>query len=171
MPEQVNRDYEVSSESAVRHWEIPYTRLHDQTPTPTNPAQVTSTQVGTEMTGTVLSIDAVASMAVIDFTHSMVYWQEVRTVVGYNIGVAENAWQALNIGDTVYYDDSVGMPAGVKLSVAPANLAGVANPVFGHIVPGQALAGGGFDTDAATYPKAAGAAGNNWWCAVMQEGA
>jgi len=168
MTETVHSDYEVSSEGAVRHWEIPYSRLEDATPTPTSAAKVTSAVVGAELTGTILTIDAVNSFAVIDFTHSMVYRHDVRTVATYNAGV-ENTWQALNIGDTVYYDGSATMPAGVYLSVSPLDNLGAANPIFGHIVPAPSTTG--FDTDAASFPLAAGAAGNTHRVAVMQEGA
>lgn len=168
MTETVHGDYEVSSEGAVRHWEIPYARLEDTTPTPTNPAKVTSAVPGTEMTGTILTIDATNSIAVIDFTHSMVYRFDVRTVLTYNAG-NENTWQALNIGDTVYYDGSATMPAGVYLSVSPLDNTGAANPIFGHIVPAPSTTG--WDTDAASFPLAAGASGNTHRVAVCQEGA
>ncbi len=168
MAETVHSDYEVSSEGAVRHWEIPYARLEDATPTATSAAKVTSAVAGTEMTGTVLTVDATNSMAVIDFTHSMVYRHDVRTVLTYNAG-AENTWQALNIGDTVYYDGSATMPAGVYLSVSPLDNLGVANPIFGHIVPAPSSTG--VDTDSALFPLAAGAAGNTHRVAVCQEGA
>jgi hypothetical protein len=167
MTETVHSDYEVSSEGAVRHWEIPYARLTDATPTPTNPAEVISAVVGSELTGTILTIDATTSFAVIDFTHSMVYRQDVRTVSTYK-GGNESAWQALNIGDTVYFDSSAALMAlGVYLSVSPLDSAGVASPIFGHIVPAPL----GFDTDAASFPLAAGVAGNTHRVAVMQEGA
>jgi hypothetical protein len=169
MTEVVHEDYEVSSEGAVRHWEIPYARFEDATPTPTSAAMVTSAVLGTEMTGTVLTIDATNSIAVIDFTHSMVYRHDVRTVLTYAGGPAEASWQALNIGDVVYYDGTAIMPAGVYLSVSPLNGTGGANPIFGHIVPAPSTTG--FDTDAALFPLAAGVAGNTHRVAVMQEGA
>ena len=79
MTETVHSDYEVSSEGAVRHWEIPYARLTDATPTPTNAAEVISAVVGSELTGTILTIDAVRSFAVIDFTHSSSRWGRIRS--------------------------------------------------------------------------------------------
>jgi len=162
MVEQINYDYEVSSEGAVRHWEIPYARLEDATPTETNPACVLSLLPGTQLCGTVLTIDAAASMAVIDFTCSMVYWQEVRNVLTYS-GAVENTWGAINIGDPLYYDRSATMPAGVYLSTSPLDNTGAANEVFGAVVPRH-------DTDAALYPKGAGTASTED-CAVMQRGA
>lgn len=168
MTEAVHSDYEASSEGAVRHWEIPYARLEDTTPTPTSAAKVTSAVVGTELTGTILTIDAVNSFAVIDFTHSMVYRHDVRTVATYKAAV-EATWQALNIGDTVYYDGSATMPAGVYLSVSPLDNLGAANPIFGHIVPQPSTTG--WDTDLTSFPYAAGASGNTHRVAVMQEGA
>lgn len=163
MAEQVNHDYEVSSEGAVRHWAIPYSRLSDQTPTPSNPAMVTNRVAGQEMTGTILSVDAATSMAVIDFTHSMVYKFSVRNVLTYGAGPAEATWGAINIGDSVFYDDTVTMPAGVYLSTSPLDGSGNASPLFGHVVPLS-------DADAALYPKG-GATASTQTCAVCQEGA
>ena len=165
MTEQINHDYEVSSEGCVRHWEVPYARLEDVTPTPTNPAAVTSQTLGTQVCGTILSVDATNSVAVIDFTPGMVYRFDVRTVSGYvGAGGAENAWTAINIGNVVYYDESNTMPAGVYLSQAPNSNVINANPVFGYIVMLP-------EETAASYPKAAGATGNTWECGVMQRGA
>jgi len=160
MVEAIHNDYEVSSEGAVRHWEIPYSRLTDITPTPTNPAQVTSLLPGTQLTGTILTIDAGDSIAVIDFTCSMVYLHYVRNVLTY-VGAAENTWGAINIGDPVYYDHSATMPAGVYLSTAPAAADAAANTLFGFVVPAN-------DTDA--FPKGAGVASTQR-CAIMQIGA
>ncbi len=160
MVEAIHNDYEVSSEGAVRHWEIPYSRLTDATPTPTNPAEVTSLLPGTQLTGTILTVDAGDSIAVIDFTCSMVYLHYVRNVRTYNGGV-EATWGAINIGDPVYYDDSGTMPAGVYLSTSPANNQAAANTLFGFVVPAN-------DTDA--FPKG-GAVASTQRCAVMQIGA
>ena len=162
MTEVINQDYEVSSEGAVRHWEIPYARLADVTPTPTNPAKVTDRVIGAELTGTILTIDAGTSVAVIDFTCSMVYKFEVRDVLTYNGGV-EATWGVMNIGDTVYYDVSATMPAGVYLSTSPLDNTGAANPIFGHVVAEDAV-------DMALFPKG-GAVGSTQTCCVMQRGA
>jgi hypothetical protein len=175
MTETVHEDYEVSSEGCVRHWEIPYARLHDATPTPTNAACVTGRVAGAELCGTILTIDAVRSFAIVDFTCSAVYKHDVRTVLTYvgGVGGAEASWGTLSIGDPVYYDPSTVMPAGVYLSTAPADdnlgAGNAATSLFGWIVPAPSTTG--FDTDAAEYPKAAGNAGNTWRCAIMQRGA
>ena len=163
MVEQINNDYEVSSEGGVRHWEVPYARLEDATPTPTNPACVTSQLLGTQVCGTILGVDATASVATIDFTCGMVYWFEVRTVTTY-AQEAESAWADINIGNVVYYDSSATMPAGVYLSQAAAAADTSANPIFGYVMmhPSET---------AASFPKLAGVAGNTHWCAVMQRGA
>jgi len=165
MTEQINSDYEVSSEGAVRHWEIPYARLEDATPTATNPAAViddaAAPGTGLQLTGTILTVDATDSIAIIDFTASMVYLQAVRTVNTY-AGEAESAWGIIYVGSPVYYDRSATMPAGVYLSLAAADNLAVANPLFGFVVPAN-------ETD--TFGKAAGVAGNTWDCAVMQVGA
>lgn len=179
MTETVHSDYEVSSEGAVRHWEIPYPRLHDQTPTPTNAACVTGLIAGQELCGTILTIDpgptAATSFAVIDFTPSMVYLHDVRTVLTYvgGGGGAEATWGPLNIGDPVFYDASTTMVAlGIYLSTSPLenNAGATANSLFGWIVPAPGAAPG-FDTDAALFPLAAGVAGNTHRVAVMQKGA
>jgi len=145
MTEAVHNDYEVSSEGAVRHWEIPYARLEDVTPTPTNPAAVLSVLPGTQLTGTILTVDAGTSMAVIDFTSSMVYQFTVRNVLTYAQG-AEATFGAINIGDPIYYDRSATMPVGTYLSTSPLDSAAGANPLFGWAVPAS-------DADMALFPK------------------
>jgi hypothetical protein len=162
MPESIKHDYEVSSEGAVRHWEIPYDRLEDTTPTETFPAAVLSVTDGTQLTGTVLTLDADEEVAVIDFTCSMVYYQYVRNVLTYDAG-AEDTWGAINIGDPVYYDRSGTMPAAVKLSTSPLDSAGDANPLFGFVVPKS-------DADMVLYPLG-GVTASTQECAIMQVGA
>lgn len=163
MTEAIHNDYEVSSEGAVRHWDVPYARLTDATPTPTNPAELTSVLPGTQLTGTILTIDAARSVAVIDFTPGMVYRFSVRNVLTYAAAV-EATWGAMNIGDPVYYDNSATMPVGTYLSASPLDNTGAANTLFGYIVPDDA------DTDA--FPKgAAGVASTQTGVSVMQVGA
>jgi len=162
MPESIKHDYEVSSEGAVRHWEIPYSRLEDTTPTETFPAAVLSRTDGTQLTGTVLTLDADEEVAVIDFTCSMVYYQYVRNVLTYSEG-AEATWGAINIGDPVYYDRSGTMPAAAKLSTSPLDADGNANPLFGFVVPKD-------DADMALYPLG-GDTASTQECAIMQVGA
>lgn len=162
MAEAINSDYEVSSEGAVRHWEVPYSRLEDITPTPSNPAAVLSRTAGTQLTGTILTIDAGTSIAVIDFTSSMVYQQAVRNVLTYAASV-ESTFGAINIGDPVYYDRSSTMPAGVYLSTSPLDKDGAANPLFGFVVLNAA-------ETSADFPKG-GATASTQTCAVMQVGA
>lgn len=161
MTEAINHDYEVSSEGAVRHWEIPYARLTDTTPTPTNPAEVTSVLAGTQLTGTILTVDADDSVAIIDFTAGMVYKQSVRNVLTYAASV-EASWGEINIGDPVYYDNSATMPAGVYLSTSPLDNLGTANTLFGFVVPE--------DVDSETFPKGAATASTQS-AAIMQIGA
>ena len=163
MTEVIRHEYEVSSEGAVRHWEIPYARLEDTSPTATLPAQVQSLLAGTMVGGTILTVDADTSVAVIDFTCGMVYYHEVRNVLTYNPGVAELTWGVINIGDPIYYDGSVSMPAGVMLSTSPLNTGATANSLFGFAVPAN-------DVDMALYPKGAATAATVE-IAVMQVGA
>jgi hypothetical protein len=163
MSESVRTNYEVSLASAERHWEVPYSRMEDTSPTPTQPAAVKSRTNGTQICGTILSIDAGASIAIVDFTCSMVYAHDVRNVLTYS-GAAENTFGALNIGDPVYYDRSSTMPAGVKLSTSPLDKDGNANPLFGYIVAKD-------DTDSALFAKGGGTASTQTYVGVMQRGA
>jgi hypothetical protein len=176
MTETVHSDYEVSSEGAVRHWEVPYARLHDITPTPTNAAEVTGRVAGAEVGGTILTIDAVNSMAVLDVTAGMVYRHDVRNVLTYAAGPAgaEATWGAINIGDPVYYDPSTTMVAlGIYLSTAPADNGGApganVNSLFGWVVPAPSATG--TDTDAASFPLGGAGSGTTHRVAVMQRGA
>ena len=165
MTEAVQNDYQVSSEGAVRHWEIPYARLEDITPTPSNPAAVLSLLAGTNLCGTILTIDAGESIAVIDFTCSMVYRQSVRNVLTWDGAGTEVTWGAINIGDIVYYDDDAGQTAlGFPLSTSPLGSdTGAANPRFGWVVAWD-------DTDSGNYPKG-GITASTQTCAIMQLGA
>jgi len=147
MTEAIRLDYEASSESAIVHWEIPYSRLTDTTPTPTRPCEVTSLTDSTQLTGTILTIDAGDSVVIVDFTPSMVYYQEVRNVLTYDGAGAETGWGAINIGDEVYYDHGTTMLAlGLQLSTSPLNAEGATNTRFGWVVARH-------DTDMALYPK------------------
>lgn len=161
MTEQVNVGYEVSSQGAERHWVVPYARLKDITPTPSNPAMVLGRVAGKEVCGTILSIDAGESEAVIDFTSSMVYLLSVRNVLTYGGGV-EATWGAINIGDPIYYDRDTAatMPAGTYLSTSPLDSAGNANPLFGWAMSSNRV----------TYPLG-GVTAATVNVAVMQSGA
>jgi len=134
MTEAIRNDYEVSSEGAVRHWDIPYDDLEDTTPTASLPAALTSRTDGTQLTGTILVVDSDDEFAVIDFTHSMVYEHDVRNVLTYS-AAAEATFGAIDIGDPIYYDRSATMPANAKLSTSPLDSADAANPLFGFRVP------------------------------------
>jgi hypothetical protein len=176
MTETVHNDYEVSSEDAVRHWEVPYARLHDVTPTPTNAAEITGLVAGAELGGTILTIDAARTMAIIDVTAGMVYRHDVRNVLTYAAGPAgaEATWGPINIGDPVYYDPSTTMIAlGIYLSTAPADNGGAPganlNSPFGWVVP--APLGATFDTDSASFPLGGAGSGTTHRVAVMQRGA
>ncbi len=156
-------DYESSVEGAPFHWEIPYARLEHVTPTETNAAAVLSAVVGTQLTGTILTIDATASVAVIDFTPGMVYRHQVRNVLTYGGGV-EATWGQLNIGDPIYYDRSATMPAEVFLSKSPLDNTGAANALFGHVV-------GADEADMLLYPKGAIGVASTQRSGVAQRGA
>lgn len=174
MVEEVHPDYECASEGAIRHWEIPYADLYDVTPTPTEAASTDGRVNGINLSGTLLAIDAVNSMAVLDVTCGMVYRHDVRNVLTYvgGGGGVEATWGVINIGDPVYYDPSTTMVAlGIYLSTSPLrNDAGAtANTRFGWVVACPATAG--FDTDAASFPLGGAGAGTTHRVAVMQRGA
>src|SRR5512146_2168553 len=128
MAEAIHNDYEVSS-GPMLTWEVPCARLTDATPTPSNPAQVTGLLAGAELTGTIISVDAGTSVAVINFAPGFVLRTTVRNVLTYGAGPAEATWGPINIGDPVYYDDTATMPVGTYLSTSPLNGVGAANPL------------------------------------------
>lgn len=155
-------NYEQSSEAGrERMVAIPYARLVDTTPTLHDPAAVTCAVAGQELTGTVITLDAVNSVAILNTADGATFLHNVRNVATYN-GGNENTFQALNIGDKVYYDPSATMPAYTKLSTSPLNASGTANPVFGTIVMLQ-------DETASSFPKGSSQAGSTQECAVRQE--
>lgn len=131
MTDTIRQNYEVSSEGAVRHWPVTKSRLVDTTPVVGQPVMLTSLTDGKQLTGTCLSEDG--TKCIVDFTHSMVYNQEVRNVRTY-AGAAESTFGAINEGDRIYYDRSATMPAGVKLSTSPLDAAGGENTFFGYAV-------------------------------------
>lgn len=170
-PNTILNDYEVSSEGAVRHWEIPIIGRLDKVgnsaasatnSVPGKACAVISLTYGVQLTGTILTQDTSGTdRVVVDFTCSMVYKHYVRNVLTYDSG--EATWGAINIGDAVYYDRE---NTNARLSTAPNDNTGNANPLFGFVVPWS-------DTDADAY--AAGTKGaataDTYTCAVMQVGA
>ena len=161
MTEEIRNNYECFSREP---WcvMIPYARLTDTTPTPSLPAEVTSVLAGTQLTGTIISIDATDSVAEVDVRCANVYYHEVRNVLTYS-GEAENTFGVINIGDLVYYDNSATMPAGVYLSTSPLDNLGTANTLFGTVVPCN-------DADRANYPTSPATAATEE-CGVCQRGA
>lgn len=163
-------DYEVASEGAVRHWEIPISRLDTvggNLPTATNSVpsracavlSVATTVAGIQLTGTILSQDtSETDRVVVDFTSGMVYKHQVRNVTDYAQGV-EGTWAAINIGDEVFYDRS---NTHARLSISRFDSGGRAdtnaNPLFGFVVPWS---------NADAYPKG-GLTASTPTCAVMQ---
>lgn len=160
-------DYEQSSESGrERHIRVPYARLRDVTPTLHDPFAVMAVTAGMEICGTVITLDVADSEIIGNVAEGAIYVHNVRTVRTYNGFGAELAWGAINIGDPVYYDVTADAnTAGVcKLSTSPLQGdAATANPRFGTVVMMQT-------ETAASFPKAAGVAGNSWDCAVLQAG-
>ena len=160
MTEEIRHNYECCTREP---WnvQIPYARLTDTTPTVSLPAEVTSLLPGTALTGTIISIDASDSVAEVDIRASNVYYHEVRNVLTYG-GAVEATWGVINIGDAVYYDNSATMPAGVYLSTSPLDNLGVANTLFGHVVPCN-------DADRSNYPTSPATAATEE-CGVAQLG-
>jgi hypothetical protein len=162
MTEVILSNYEHSS-GPVFTVAVPYTRLTDATPTEGNPCEVTSLLAGTTLCGTIMTIDAGDSIAIVNVAPGFIGNWEVRNVLTYNPGVAELTWGAINYGDPVYYDASASMPAGVYLSTSPLNTGGTANTLFGHIATITSEA-------AALYPLG-GATASTQNCQVIQRGA
>lgn len=158
--------YEQSSESGrERVLDTPYASqvvnppvLHD--PVCVTPIAATPTLA---IQGTSLVLDAIDSVSMVNVARGAVYRHNVRNVItwGAGPGFIETAWRALNVGDPVFYDPSVNMPAGCVLSTAPTNAAGVLNPRFGFIVLLQ-------EESAASYPKGNAQAGLTDACAVIR---
>lgn len=159
--------YEQSSEAGrERLVKVPYARMADATPTIHDPAQVTGLLAGAQMTGTVITIDATNSEALLNISCAAVFRHNVRTVLTYDGANNEATWGAINVGDPVYYDPTADAnTAGVcKLSTSPLQGdAATSNPRFGTILMLQT-------ETAASFAKAAGAAGASYVCAVAQAG-
>jgi len=162
MVEQIHNDYEHSS-GPVMTIAVPYARLTDATPTPSNPCELVSVLAGTQLCGTIMTVDAGDSIAIVNVAPGFIGNWEVRNVLTYKVG-AEDTWGAINYGDPVYYDHSATMPAGVYLSIAPAGADAVANTLFGHVACKTSEA-------AALYPKGAGGVASTQDCQVQQRGA
>ena len=160
MTEEIRHNYECFSREPFCVM-IPYARLTDVTPTVSLPAEVTSLLPGTALTGTIISIDASDSVAMVDIRAGNIYYHEVRNVLTYG-GAVEATWGVINIGDAVYYDNSATMPAGVYLSTSPLDNLGVANTLFGHVVPCN-------DADRSNYPTSPATAATEE-CGVAQLG-
>lgn len=164
-------DYEVSSEGAVRHWEIPISRLDtvgDAAASATNSVAgkacaVQSNTAGIQLTGTILHTDTSGTdRVVVDFTCSMVYKHYVRNCIEYDGGEEVAATSLnINIGDEVYYDRD---NTNARLSLAPVDADSANNPLFGFVVPWS-------DADADNYPKGTAATLSTQTCAIMQVGA
>jgi len=161
MTETILNDYEHSSGPVIT-MAVPYARLTDQTPTVGNPCELTSRTAGTQLTGTILSVDAGDSIAVVNVAPAFFGNWEVRNVLTYAAAV-EATWGAINVGDAVYYDNSATMPAGVYLSTSPLDNTGAANTLFGHIACITSEA-------AALYPLG-DATASTQDCQVVQRGA
>ena len=161
MTEEILENYEHSS-GPVFTICVPYARLTDTTPTEGNPCELTSLLPGTQLTGTIMTIDAADSVAIVNVAPCFIGNWAVRNVLTYAQS-AESTFGAINVGDLVYYDHSASMPAGVYLSTGPTGADTVANTRFGVIATITSEA-------AALYPKG-GVTASTQNCQVMQIGA
>jgi len=149
------RDEQVGYEASLGPHvpiEVPYDRLEDATPTVTEhkPACVLGVD-GSSLTGTIVTLDAATSVAVINIAKGACYYHQVRNVLTYAAAV-EATWGQLNFGTPVYYDPSATMPAGVYLSLSPLDNAGAANTLFGWCAWSQTEIPDPFRGDTDPYP-------------------
>lgn len=104
--------------------------------------------VGVMVTYTADAVTAGNSRAVLNVAPGTIVKQYFANVTGYSGANTPNAWDSsLTFGQPVYVDDSGGLAAGVTLTLAPTNDAGVANVLAGWLWRSQtqevdALAGG-----------------------------
>lgn len=130
---------------------VPYARLEDITPTEHLPAAVLSNNSGTQLTGTIVDIDATNSLATINIADGFRSYHQIRNVLTY-AAAAEATWGNLNFGDDVYYDRSATMPAAAKLSLSPLDSADARNPIFGFLGYAQDEEDTPWDTSRDPYP-------------------
>ena len=148
----ITQSYEHSSESGREgHVTIPWARLKDVTPTLGDPAAVSCVTAGQELTGTVVRAGTTTTDEYVELNvaDGAAYRHNVRNVLTYDGANNEATWGAINIGDTVYYDETADAnTAGVcKLSTSPLQGdAATANPIFGKIVMLQEQTAASFPT-------------------------
>ncbi len=113
---------------------IPYSVLEDTTPIIHKPAAVKGGGLdGSLMTGTILTLDAVNSVAVIDFASGAKYFHTVINTLTYS-GGNPATFATLNVGTPVYYDPTAALVAAdIHLSLSPLDSAGAANTLFGWV--------------------------------------
>jgi len=119
---------------------------------------------GTQITGTVIDLDATDSIAIINHARGAVYRHYLRNVATYDLTgqLHEETWRVIEIGDEVYYDEESDFLNGIKLSFAPLESdAATPNPLFGWVCMLQ-------DEDAADFSKGAGGSGSTHLVAIVQ---
>jgi len=159
-------DYQVSSEGDPIHLTIPIDRLENSTSViPSNAAKVLDDVLGgEELTGTILALLTIGDVPciILDADPGQLHRHNVRNVLTYAQS-SEDTWGEINVGDTVYYDDSATMPDDCHLSLSADNSAGDPNPRFGHV---------GRSNDAGdTFPKGNTREGVTVRCVIIQRGA
>lgn len=87
------------------------------------------------LTGVVISYNAVALLVEVNVAHCFIVRNYVSNIYGYDGQGTSNAWEdAPVIGQPVYIDDSNNLGAGCTLSMAATNENGVANPLAGWLM-------------------------------------
>ena len=163
MARQNTSGYESKSTPFVCR-EFPYSRLEDTSPTIHNPAAVVgfaaanSTYDWHQLTGTIITLDACNSIAMINIARGAAYYHPVRNVRTYAAN-AESTFLQLDIGIPVYYDSSTTMPTGTKLSLAPSDQTHYMSPLFGYIWWGEDEIPDGFSANANPYPLGSASVG------------
>ncbi len=164
MPETV-AGYQQSSEGGrERHIRVPWSRQLDTTPVLHDPVAITSVIVGSEVTGTIITVGTVADpVSIVNVAEGAKYVRLVRNVRTWAGGPAEATWGPINFGDPVFYDAESSAANGVRLSTSPQTSGAVANPRFGTVVMHETEA----EDD---FPKGDDQAGSNQTVTVMQCG-
>ena len=105
------------------------------------------------ITGIVVSYNAVSDIAVVNIASCQIVRNYVSNIYGYDGGNGADDWEdAPIIGQPVYVDDSDDLGEGCTLSMSASNDEGVANPLAGYLMYCQDeyvdyYIGGGQDTE------------------------
>ena len=108
-----------------------------------------------QATGVMVTFGAEAERAVINIAHGFICRQYVANVLTYDGGDPATFETSIQIGMRIFVDDSIGLAAGVTVSLSPLNDAGLTNPFAGWVIYDQTededVGIGGANVDA--FPK------------------